>query len=109
MNHKTSLANNLESPICPGMDAGWAPERASHGAFVGVSALLFAASAAVTIFWSTSMSAMGDDSGHDAAVPGPNLWRYRQAVRMTGETPLGQLTALVGLGYLIILRCQEAG
>jgi predicted metal-binding membrane protein len=35
-------------------------ERASQQAFFGVSALLFAASAAVTIVWRASMSAMGE-------------------------------------------------
>jgi len=35
-------------------------ERASEQAFLGVSALLFAASAAVTIAWCASMSAMGE-------------------------------------------------
>jgi predicted metal-binding membrane protein len=35
-------------------------ERVSQGAFFGVSALLFAASAAVTIVWCASMSAMGE-------------------------------------------------
>jgi predicted metal-binding membrane protein len=29
----------------------------------------------------------------------PMLWRYRQAVGRTGETRLGRLTALVGVGY----------
>jgi hypothetical protein len=37
-----------------------ASERASQQAFLGVSALLFAASAAVTIVWCASMSAMGE-------------------------------------------------
>ena len=35
-------------------------ERASQRAFFGVSALFFAASAAVTIVWCASMSAMGE-------------------------------------------------
>jgi hypothetical protein len=35
-------------------------ERASECTFFGVSALLFAASAAVTIVWCASMAAMGD-------------------------------------------------
>jgi hypothetical protein len=35
-------------------------ERASQRAFFGVSALLFAASAAVTIVWCASISAMGE-------------------------------------------------
>jgi predicted metal-binding membrane protein len=32
----------------------------------------------------------------------PMLWRYRQAVGRTGETRLGRLTALVGLGYFFV-------
>ena len=112
-------------------------ERASQRAFLGVSALLFAASAAVTIDWCASMSAMGD-----MPMPGgwtmsmawmrmprqtwpaaaasflgmwlvmmvammlpclvPMLWRYRGAVGRTGETRLGRLTALVGVGYFFV-------
>src|SRR5260370_37208218 len=30
------------------------------------------------------------------------LWRYRQAVARTGDTRLGRLTALVGLGYFFV-------
>jgi predicted metal-binding membrane protein len=32
----------------------------------------------------------------------PMLWRYREAVGRTDETRLGQLTALVGLGYFFV-------
>jgi predicted metal-binding membrane protein len=32
----------------------------------------------------------------------PMLWRYRRAVGTTGETRLGRLTALVGLGYFLV-------
>jgi predicted metal-binding membrane protein len=32
----------------------------------------------------------------------PMLWRYRQAVGRTGETHLGRLSALVGLGYFFV-------
>ncbi len=32
----------------------------------------------------------------------PMLWRYRQAVGRTGETRLGQLTTLVGIGYFFV-------
>ncbi len=32
----------------------------------------------------------------------PMLWRYRQAVGRTGETRLGRLTAIVGVGYFIV-------
>jgi predicted metal-binding membrane protein len=114
-----------------------ASERASHQAFVGVSALLFAASAVVTIVWCASMSAMGGmpmPGGWTMSMawmrmpgqtwPGtaapflgmwvvmmvammlpslvPMLWRYRQAVGRAGETPLGRLTALAGVGYFFV-------
>jgi predicted metal-binding membrane protein len=32
----------------------------------------------------------------------PMLWRYRQAVRGTGDTRLDRLTALVGVGYFFV-------
>jgi predicted metal-binding membrane protein len=114
-----------------------ASERASQQAFFGVSALLFAASAAVTIVWCASMSAMGEMPmpggwtmsmawmrmpgqtwpGAAASFLGmwvvmmvammlpsvvPMLWRYRHAVGRTGETRLGRLTALVGVGYFVV-------
>jgi predicted metal-binding membrane protein len=112
-------------------------ERASQGSFFGVSALLFAASAAVTIVWCGSMSAMGEmpmPGGWTMSMawmrmpgqtwPGtvasfvvmwvmmmmammlpslaPMLWRYRRAVSRTGETRLGRLTTLVGVGYFLV-------
>jgi predicted metal-binding membrane protein len=104
---------------------------------LGVSALLFAASAAVTIVWSASMSAMREmpmPGGWAMSMvwmrmpgqtwPGaassflgmwvvmmvammlpslvPMLHRYRQAVGRRGETRLGRLTALVGVGYFVV-------
>jgi len=50
-----------------------ASERASQQAFVGVSALLFAASAALTTRWCASMSAMGE-------MPMPGGWTMSMAV-----------------------------
>ena len=44
-----------------------ASERAPQQAFFGIPALLFAASAAVTIVWCASMSAMGE-------MPMPGGW-----------------------------------
>jgi predicted metal-binding membrane protein len=114
-----------------------ASERASQRAFFGVSALLFAASAAVTIVWCASMAAMGEMPmpggwamlmawmrmpgqtwpGAAASFLGmwgvmtvammlpslvPMLWRYRQAVGRAGETRLGRLTALAGVGYFCV-------
>ena len=62
MTHTTSLASNLQFRIDRSMDAGIASERASRRAFISVSALLFAASTAVTIALCASMSAMGGDA-----------------------------------------------
>jgi predicted metal-binding membrane protein len=105
--------------------------------FWAVSALLFAASAAVTIVWCASMSGTGGMPmpggwtmsmawmrmpgqtwpGAAASFLGmwvvmmvammlpsliPMLRRYREAVGPTGETRLGRLTALVGLGYFFV-------
>ena len=112
-------------------------DRAAGHAFWAVSALLFAASAVVTIVWCTSMSAMGGMpmpggwtmsmawmrmpgqtwSGAAASFLGmwvvmmvammlpslvPMLWRYVQAVGRSGESRLGLLTALVGVGYFFV-------
>jgi hypothetical protein len=44
-----------------------ASSRASQQAFFGISALIFAASAVVTIVWRASMSAMGE-------MPMPGGW-----------------------------------
>jgi predicted dithiol-disulfide oxidoreductase (DUF899 family)/predicted metal-binding membrane protein len=124
----TSTTRAERSRGCRGATAGleisrrMASERASQQAFFGASALLFAASAAVTIVWCASMSAMGEMPmpggwtmsmawmrmpgqtwpGAAASFLGmwvvmmvammlpslvPMLWRYRQAVGRTGETP----------------------
>jgi len=112
-------------------------DRAFYHAFWGVSALLFAVSAVVTIVWSTSMSATGGmpmpggwtmsmawmrmpGQGWSAAAASflgmwivmmvtmmlpslvPMLWRYVQAMGMTGQRRLGLLTALVGAGYFFV-------
>ena len=112
-------------------------EPAPQRAFLGVSALLFAATAALTIVWRASMSAMGETPTSGGwtmlmmwtPLPGktwpgaaawflcmwvvmmvammlpslvPMLWRYRQTVGRTGETRLGRLTVLVGVGYLFV-------
>jgi len=133
----TSLANNLARVISRIIDARKVSERTSQCAFFGVSALLFAASAAATILLCVSMSAMGEtpmpggwtmsmawtlmcgQTWSDAVasflgmwvammvammLPSlvPMLWRYRRAVGRTGETHLGRLTALVGVGYFFV-------
>src|ERR1700722_10334793 len=111
-------------------------DGAAEGALLGVCALVFAASAAVTTVWCTSMREM------EMPMPGgwtmsmawmrmpgqtwpaaaasfagmwvvmmvammlpsltPMLWRYREAVGRPGETRLGRLTVLVGVGYFLV-------
>jgi hypothetical protein len=68
-----------------------AAERASQQAFFGLSALLFAASAAVTIVWCASMSAMGE-------MPMPGGWTMSMAWRrMPGQTWPGAAASCPGM------------
>ncbi|MHB8455520.1 MAG: DUF2182 domain-containing protein [Acidiferrobacterales bacterium] len=65
--------------------------RASERAFFGVSALLFAASAAVTIGWRASMSAMGE-------MPMPGGWTKSMAwMRMPGQTWPGAAASFLSM------------
>jgi predicted metal-binding membrane protein len=66
-----------------------ASERASQQAFLGVSALLFAASAAATVHWAGMMS---------AGMPMPGGWTLSMTwMRMPGQTWLGAATAFMGM------------
>jgi predicted metal-binding membrane protein len=109
----------------------------SRRVFVGVSAIVFAASVAMTIASCASMAAMGDMEmpggwalsmmwmrmpgqswlGAAASFVGlwlamtvammlpsltPLLWRYGQAIGGTDAGRVGQLTALVAVGYFFV-------
>jgi predicted metal-binding membrane protein len=66
-------------------------ERASQRSFLGVSALLFAASAALTTEWCASMSAMG-------TMPMPGRWTMSMAwMPMPGQTWLGAGMSFLGM------------
>src|SRR4051812_24550748 len=66
-----------------------APDRASGRAFFGVAALLFTASAALTIVWCTSMPAM-------AGMRMPGGWTMSMAwMRMPGQTWAGAASSFV--------------
>jgi predicted metal-binding membrane protein len=66
-------------------------ERTSERAFFGVAALLFAASAAVTIAWCASMSAMD-------GMPMPGGWTMSMAwMRMPGQTWPGVAASFLGM------------
>jgi predicted metal-binding membrane protein len=69
----------------------------SQRAFFGVSALLFAASATVTIVWCTSMSAMGE-------IPMPGGWTMSMAwMRMPGQTWLGTAASFLGMWVVMMV------
>jgi hypothetical protein len=73
-----------------------AVDRATQGAFFGVSALLFAVSAALTIVWCASMSAMG-------GMPMPGGWTMSMAwMRMPGQTWPGAAASFVGMWVLAV-------
>ena len=69
----------------------------SEQAFLGVSALLFAGSAALTIVWSASMSAMGE-------MPMPGGWTMSMAwMRMPGQTWLGVAASFLGMWVVMMV------
>src|SRR4026207_357981 len=71
--------------------------KSSELAFYGVSALLFAASAAVTIVWCASMSAMGE-----MAMPGG--WMMSMAwMRMPGQTWPGAAASFIGMWIVMMM------
>ena len=74
-----------------------APLEAEKDLFWGVSALLFAASAVVTIVWCTSMSAMGE-------MPMPGGWTMSMAwMRMPGQTWSGAAASFLGMWVVMMV------
>src|SRR5258706_3675910 len=72
-------------------------DPASRRGFFGASALLFAASAAVTIVWCGSMSAMGE-----MAMPGG--WTMSMAwMRMPGQTWTGAAASFLGMWVVMMV------
>src|SRR6202140_2012070 len=71
-------------------------ERASERAFFGVSALLFAGSAALTIVWCASMAAMLE-------MPMPGGWTMSMAwMRMPGQTWPGVAASFLGMWVVMM-------
>jgi len=74
-----------------------ASERATRHTFFGVSALLFAASAALTIVWCASMSATG-------RMPMPGGWTMSMAwMRMPGQTWPAAAASFVGVWAMMMV------
>jgi predicted metal-binding membrane protein len=72
-------------------------ERASQQAFFGASALLFAASAALTTNWCASMSAMGK-------MPMPGGWTMSMAwMRMPGQSWPGAAASFLGMWVVMMV------
>lgn len=72
-------------------------ERASQRAFLSVSTLLFAASAAGTIAWCASMSGMGE-------MPMPGGWTMSMAwMRMPGQSWPGAAASFLGMWVVMMV------
>ena len=72
-------------------------ERSFEHAFIGVSALIFAASTAVTVAWCKSMSAMGGMSM-------PGGWTMSMAwIRMPGQTWPGAAASFLGMWIVMMV------
>jgi predicted metal-binding membrane protein len=72
-------------------------DQGSHRTFFGISTLLFVASAALTIVWCRSMSAMGE-------MRMPGGWTMSMAwMRMPGQTWLGVAASFVGMWTVMML------
>src|SRR5438128_2480395 len=72
-------------------------QRASPRGFIVVSAVLFAASAAITIVWCDSMSATG-------GMPMPGGWTMSMAwMRMPWQTWPGAAAAFLGMWVLMMV------
>jgi len=72
-------------------------DRTTERGLLGVCALLFAASAAVTIVWCTSMSAMGE-------MPMPGGWTMSMAwMRMPGQTWAGAAASFLGMWVVMMV------
>ena len=81
----------------PGISPRITSDRASERAFLRVSALLFAASAAVTIVWCTSMSAMGE-------MPMPGGWTMSMVwMPMHGQTWPGAAASFIGMWIVMMI------
>jgi predicted metal-binding membrane protein len=78
-------------------EGGMGSERASRLMFFGVSAFAFAGSVALTIYWSTSMSAMGK-------MPMPGGWTMSMAwMRMPGETWATATASFLGMWVVMMV------
>jgi predicted metal-binding membrane protein len=92
----TSLANNFEPGISRQKRALVVSEQVSHRAFFGISVLLFIVSAAVTVLWCNSMSAM-------RGIRMPGDWTMSMAwMRMPGQSWADATASFVGMWVVMM-------
>jgi predicted metal-binding membrane protein len=97
MTHAAFPTNDPDRARSRTIGAGMFSGRASKRAFFGISALLFAASMAVTIRWCSSMSAMGEMSM-------PGGWTMSMAwMRMPGQTWPGVAVSFLGMWVVMMV------
>src|SRR5690606_26765372 len=73
------------------------PDRVSHHTVLAIAALLFAASAAVTIVWSAAMAGMGE-------IPMPGGWTLSMAwMPACGQTWLGSAASFLGMWIVMMM------
>jgi predicted metal-binding membrane protein len=93
MSDATSLGDNYTRAIPPITDARLVSERQ----FLGVAALLFMTSSAVTIFWCASMSEMGE-------MPMPGGWTMSMVwMPMCGEMWAGRTAPFLGMWIVMMV------
>jgi predicted metal-binding membrane protein len=97
MTSTTLLANKIELENSKNTGAQFALVPASQRSIIGVSTLLFAVSALVTVLWCSSMSAMGE-----MRMPGD--WTMSMAwMRMPGQSWPGTMVSFVGMWVLMMV------
>lgn len=96
MTHASSLTCNLQLAMPRGLDTDAQSARTSQRAFAAVSALLFAASAALTIVWRQSMLTMG-------GMTMPGGWTMSMTwMRMPGLTWAGSAASFLAMWVVMM-------
>jgi len=99
MNDTTSFARHFELVVSRRSGASVVSRQRSQRNFIAVSALLFAVSAAATIVWCSSMSAMG-------GMPMPGGWSMSMTwMRLPGQTWAGAAGSFLGM-WLVMMAAM---
>jgi predicted metal-binding membrane protein len=97
MTHTACLSDNFDPGVSRPARAFVVSGQVSRRPFLGVSALLFTVSAAVTVLWCNSMSSMGE-------MPMPGGWTMSMAwMRMPGETWAAAAAAFLAMWVVMMI------